>query len=459
MNSDKPVPRATGPQSYPAALARVSPWLLIAICLAVVLVFVSLGAYAHPSTDDFCMADGIRRDGLIRHLWNHYLNWSGRYSGNALYGVYPIIFGMFEGHRFIPVIVIVSLFAAGAFLLSSVFGSKITDRCVLLSALCFVCVYLLGMISPASGLYWMAGALSYQPANVLLLVALGLMLRLMDRQKRSENYAVPFVLLLAVMALATGFNETGMIALVAIAALFPGLHLRQNLRLGRATVWSWAIPWVVVFVTTLVCAGIVFFSPGNAARAAAFPLRHDLPRALGGSLDVGLRVLGIWLGNPALLASTLLAPFAVSRLYRSSGRAFAVSKTRLAVTGLCTLAVPCVFQFPAWWAMGGWAPARAIDAAWFVFLLGWFLTTGAITVYFRREAGPGPSSRTRVRYADLALLAATVLFTLAVLGSDGYRRARSDLVARAGPWDAYMQQRYALIGDAVASGRQSLSAR
>jgi hypothetical protein len=444
MNSDRPVPHATGVLPYLNVIARVSPWLLVAICVAVVLVFFSLAPYAHPSTDDLCMAVGIRDEGLIQHLWNHYFEWSGRYTGNTFYGVYPLIFGMFDGYWFVPVFMVTSLFAASAFLLSSVFGSKMLDRRVLLSALCFVCVYLLGMISPASGLYWMAGALSYQPANVLLLVALGLMLRLRQRQKRAENISMPFIVLLADMALAVGCNETSMLALAGVSTLFLLLHLRS----GRSIAW----PWAVVFVLTLVCFGIVYFSPGNAIRAAAFPLRHDLPRSLAGSLDVGLRILGIWLSNPVLLAATLLAPFAISRLYRSSGRTFAVTKTRIVVTGLCTLAIPVVFQFPAWWAMGGWAPARTIDATYFVFLLCWFRTAGAITVYFQREA----RTRQTTPYAVVGLLAASVLFTLAVLGSGSYRLARSDLAERAGPWDDYMQQRYALIRDAVADGRLSL---
>jgi len=115
-----------------------------------------------------------------------------------------------------------------------------------------------------------------------------------------------------------------------------------------------------------------------------------------------------------------------------------------------------VFQFPAWWAMGGWAPARTIDAAYFVFLLGWFLTTAAITVYFHRDSGTNPALRRYRVYAPGGLLAASVLFTLAVLGSDAYRHARSDLAERAAPWDAYMRERYALIADAVAGGRLSL---
>lgn len=448
MNSDKSVSHATGLLTFVAMLARISPWLLLAVCLAVVLAFFLLAPYAHPSSDDFCLASGIRQDGLIEHLWRHYQEWSGRYSGNALYGIYPLLFGMFDGYRFVPVFMTGFLFVAGAFFLSSAFAVKIYDRCVMLSALCFVCVYLLGMFSPASGLYWMAGALSYQPANILLLVVLGLMLRLMERQKRSEHFSVLLIVLLAVMVLAIGFNETSMIALVAVAALF----FVMNLRSGRGLVW----PWLLVFITSLVCFAIVYLSPGNATRAAAFPLRHDLLRAVGGSLDVGLRVLGIWISSPVLLAATLLVPFAVSRLYRSSGRSYTVSKSHIALMVLCTLSIPVVFQFPAWWAMGGWAPARTIDATYFVFLIGWFLTVAAITVYLQHEAEAVTDSSRAYPVTAAVLLAASVLFTLAVLGSDSYRLALSDRAERAGPWHEYMLQRYALIRQAVADNRLSL---
>ena len=125
MSSNSTVTQTAGMKTYLTVLARISPWLVVAICMAVVLVFVLLAPYAHPSTDDLCLANGIRRDGLINHLWKHYFEWSGRYSGNALYGVYPLIFGMFEGYRYIPVIIIASLFIASLFFIVECVYNKI----------------------------------------------------------------------------------------------------------------------------------------------------------------------------------------------------------------------------------------------------------------------------------------------------------------------------------------------
>ncbi|MEN8213787.1 MAG: DUF6056 family protein [Pseudomonadota bacterium] len=431
-----------------SALARLSPWLLAAVCLVVVTLFFLLAQYAHPSSDDFCLAAGIQREGVLAHLWNHYIEWSGRYSGNTLYGIYPLVFGMFDGYWLIPVLLMVALFAATVFFASTLFRVKPHDRCVLLSALVFVAVFLLGMISPASGLYWMAGALSYQSANIFLLLALGLMIRLLERQKRSEKYFDLLALLLAVMVMAVGFNETSMIALTAMSLLFFLARVRSG--------WAISWPWLLVLITTLLCVGVVYFSPGNAIRAADFPLRHDLPRALSGSVAVGARILWKWISSPVLLTATLLSPFAVSRLYRLSGRSFVISKPLLAAAILGTLAIPVLFQFPAWWSMGGWAPPRTVDATYFVFLVSWFLTTGAITVHLINAGRVDPDLSTRAPSAAMLVLAASVLFTIAVTGSKNYRLAQSDLANHASPWNQYMQERYAIIENAVAGNQLSL---
>ena len=137
-------------QNKLARLAQIVPYMLIAISLAVVFVFILLAQYSHPSSDDFCMASGVNELGLFRQLWEHYFEWSGRYTANALYAVYPVLFDLFAAYKYIPALVILGLFLAMAFFLSSLFKACIYNRAVLLSSLCFVSIFLLGMISPAS---------------------------------------------------------------------------------------------------------------------------------------------------------------------------------------------------------------------------------------------------------------------------------------------------------------------
>lgn len=435
-------------QSWLALITQVAPYLLVAACLAVLLVFVLLAQYAQPSSDDFCMASGVDANGLVGHLWNHYLEWSGRYSGNALYAIYPLFAGLFDGYKFIPAIVITALFLATAFFLSTLFGTRLLARPVLLVSLCFVCVYLLGMMSPASGLYWMAGAFTYQTANILLLVTLGLMLRLHRRQQHSNSFLILLFVLLLVIVTAIGANETSMLAFTALALL--GVFV--NLRSGRAVLW----PWMVILAVSLVSFDVVYFSPGNAVRAADFPLRHDFSRSMNGSLSVGSKILWIWISDPVLIVSSLLAPYAISSLLQVSGRTLAVSRSVSVSLVLCTLSLPVVLQFPAWWSMGGWPPARTLDAIYFLFLISWFLSIGALSLRYLYDGESSPVVQPFNPYAAVALLVLSVSFSFAALGSNTYKLARTDLFQLARPYHDYLVMRYQLIEQALANEQQRL---
>ena len=428
--------------------------MLIAICLAVVLIFVLLAQYSHPSSDDFCMASGVNDHGLVPYLWKHYFEWSGRYTGNALYAIYPVIFGLFDAYKFIPAIVLLLFFLALGFFLSRLFRVSIYARPVLLSSLCFVSVFLLGMMSPASGLYWMAGALTYQTANILFLVTLGLMIQLADRQKESKSYFSLLTVLLLVLVFAIGTNETSMLALSGLALLGFIVHLRSG--------WVILKPWLVILVVALLCFAIVYFSPGNAIRAADFPLKHDLSRSINGSLSVGIKILWLWLSNPVLIVSSLLAPFAILKLFQLSGRqwsgrSFTVSKTMIVILLLCTFVMPVVLQFPAWWSMGGWPPARTVDVIYFLFLVSWYLTLGAVTIRYLCQGKWDSIKQPYTPATAIALLLLSALFTAAALESKAYQLARTDLFHLARPYHDYLNMRYKIIEQAKVNGQRYLA--
>ncbi|MBT8127251.1 MAG: hypothetical protein KJP15_07200 [Gammaproteobacteria bacterium] len=431
-----------------SSLLRIGPYLFLAVSLAVVIVFILLGQYAHPSSDDFCLAAGVNRHGLLTEMWNHYFEWSGRYTGNALYAIYPLVFGLFEGYRYIPVLIIVSLFLASAFFVATVFRIRMFSAPVWLSSLGFVVVYLLGLMSPASSLYWMAGALSYQTANILLLVILGLMIQLARQQQQGRPHSLQLVMLMLLVVTAMGANETSMLAISLVSLLCFIIYIRSG--------WTRLKPWLLILAITLICFAIVYFSPGNAVRTVDFPLRHDFVRAVSGSVSVGLKVLGIWLSNPVLIVSSLLAPFAIIRLERVPAGSIRVKDKEIALLLLCTLMLPIVLQFPAWWAMGGWPPARTLDAIYFLFLLGWYATLVAVTLRVITPAADAVALRASTR-VTLALALLSLLFTAVVLMSPGIQRMKHDLFQTAGPWSAYMHQRYQQVHQAVENGQLNLT--
>lgn len=424
-------------------ILQLSVTSLVVVSLAVLIAFIWLGFYAYPSADDFCMVNGVNQQGLLPHLWNHYFEWSGRYSGNAFYAIYPLLFGLFDGYRFIAAFLILSLFAATAFLLSKLFKMKMTAIPILLISLCFVAIYLLGLRHTASSLYWMAGSLSYQTANILILVSLGLIFQLIDRQQAAKNYSIVFVTLLFVIILGMGTNETNMVSLTGVLSVVLLIHLRSG--------WVTIKPWLLLLSVALICFSIVYLAPGNTVRVSTFPLRHDWLRSVTGSANMGLWTLIVWTGNPVFIAATLLAPFAVSSLYQTSERSFSISSSLIVVLILVTLMLPFVLQFPAWWSMGGWPPPRTVDAIFFVFLLSWFFMLGAVTIRFMPRVMLFSEHRKFTFKAVSLLFAASLLFVLAVLINGKFQRAQNDLWNLAKPFNEYIQNRHTLINNALAS--------
>lgn len=424
--------------------------LLAGIALGVILLFAVLGLYAHPSADDFCMAAGVQQQGLWTHLGQHYLEWSGRYAGNTFYAIYPLVLGFLDGYRLIAGLVMLMLFTAAAFLLARLLQRRMNDLPVVVAALVFTAVYVLGMRSPASSLYWMAGALSYQSANVLLLILAGLMLELVDRQRRGQHTGWIVAVMGCVLVLLVGTNETGMLmAVLAVSVLWLS-------RLGRG--WRFALPWLWLVVIAAVCSVIVFVAPGNAVREATFPLRHDGLRALTGSIGMGSWMLVAWLQSPVLLAVTLLVPCLTLVLGWPPARQFQPSRRHLLAMAGITLALPLLLQFPAWWAMGGWPPPRTVDAVYFVFLLGWLATVAGLTLYrIPQHWRENALTNALPHSLQSAFLILIVLLGLAIFTNGRFQRAYQDVLFVAPAFDDYMQQRYALIGAALGRGQGFLT--
>jgi len=193
----------------------------------------------------------------------------------------------------------------------------------------------------------------------------------------------------------------------------------------------------------------VYFSPGNIVRESTFPLRHDISLAFNGSLTMGFRTLGIWLTSPILIALTLLTPFAVAHFYYRSARRMEVPGWGLFVLIATSLVIPFILQFPAWWAMGGWPPARTVDAIYFVFILSWFSTIGAISIRYIAHTSLLSREKTGSTANRILLSVGAIVFVAGITANSKFLRAANDLLYRAEPYREYMLERYSQIEEAI----------
>ncbi len=426
------------PESHTVSRLNVVSLLLIVFCcIFVVIVFMALGQFAYPSADDFCMAAGVRDEGFFIHLWHHYFEWSGRYSGNALYAAYPLIFGLFEGYALIAVFLIVLLYLSMVLFIASVFRLAVKDKVIWLVALVFICAYLLGIRHTASSLYWMAGALTYQSAHILLLLSLGVIVRLRNCARQNSGCYRWFVVLAFLIVLGTGTNEISMIVLLAgMGLVWLDAMLSRDRKL---------VGWMLLLLLVVLCCCVVYFSPGNTIRESTFPLRHDWLRSIRGSVDMGSWSLLVWTGNPVFITTTLLAPFAATVLYQKSGRLFKITTLQLSILALITFLSPFVLQFPAWWAMGGWPPPRSVDAIFFIFILSWMSLLVALTIRFMPVKWiVGVEGRLQFR-ASVVFFLVSIVFVMSVGISAKLGTALQDLRHHVKPFNAYMTQRHAVI--------------
>ncbi|MDJ0832863.1 MAG: DUF6056 family protein [Gammaproteobacteria bacterium] len=425
---------------------KLLPILLLGIIsFIVILIFVSLGFYAYPAADDFCMASGVQREGLLTHLWNHYFEWSGRYAGNALYAGYPLLFGLFTGNQIMPLLLLGLLFLSSAYFLASLFAINIRSLPVVILALGFVSVFLLGIRHSASSLYWISGAMTYQSANILLLLTLGLMIRIHDRQQQQQDSKALWVGLGLAVVVGMGSNENNMITLLGVLLL--------ALLINRQRTWQQQLPWLTLLVIALVCFSIVYLSPGNTIRESTFPQRHDLIHAISGSLRMGSWTLMAWILNPLFILASLLLLVGVPWIHQHSSRNYQPGRGVVLLLFLLTLGMPFVLQFPAWWSMGGWPPPRTVDAIFFVFVLNWSLLLGAVSLRY----APHQRLPALVKSHQSSLL---ILLTLLVIGAvlinSKFQRALDDLTGPAITFQQYMQDRHQRIDNAVQNQQEFL---
>lgn len=123
---------------------------------------------------------------------------------------------------------------------------------------------------------------------------------------------------------------------------------------------------------------------------------------------------------------------------------------------ISVLALPIILQFPAWWAMGGWPPARTLDAIYFLFLVGWYLSIGALTIRLLQRDKMALLLQADRTPGAVILLLLSVLFSFAVLQSNAFKGLKTDLFDLAEPYHEYMTQRYTLIEAAQQNGLRNL---
>lgn len=400
----------------------------LTLCALSLVLHAALACYAHPMADDLSYA---HKD-ISHGIWNatiwEYLHWNGRYASNFLMLLGPLRLGLNDLviYRLVPVLLIAITCGSMAFFLRAMS----TRFSIALPAWPFTLVwsgvFLCIMPDIGEGFYWYTGAVTYQFANALALLGVGVLLMPLHVAGRMVAMAILFI--------TVGFNEVIMLLLVAAAMAGVIGPLMYRSRMPRIM--------LALLVVVLIGAGIMVLAPGNAGRGAHFPEQHRLWRSIGMSALQTVRFSAMWVLNIPMLALSLACLIHRERIegviapFTRHLRPWMTIAAPLLLTFLCA--------FPAYWGTGILGQHRTMNVACLFFVPLWFLNLAVCSrAWLPRASTIYPE---RLTNALLLLFATCVLFT-----GNGYASVLDLFGGRAASASAQLRERYALLEAARAT--------
>ncbi len=414
-----------------ATFSKRQQWLFFFSLLLLFLPYLYVSRYCHPAADDFVYSSMGKYNSAFSVVVQQYFSWSGRYTSNFLQFVNPIVFDSFAFYKVMPLLIIALTIIAFFIFIYAVAGARVGSLQVFILALIATLLSLYQMPILSEGIYWYAGAVTYQLGNICALVYVGLLLFYHQGNlffnKKMHITAMTFLLIFSI-----GFNEIIMIALVAFA-IYSLIVVNKNKSPHEAL-------YFFLLCVTLIFSGLMFFAPGNHLRGELAPGTHRLFYSLTLSLAQTLRFFLEWTSSvPLLLLSFLYyylnkklsehIPLFVSSFYLS--RMYAV----IILFGTIFIAV-----FPPYWATGILGQHRTLNVGYCLFLIMWFIN---LTVYFNFYK----EKLTFVKPASKKLQATMLIATLIALSfsKNSYDVLTDIFYGRAKQFDEQMKERYALL--------------
>lgn len=278
---------------------------LIAIAVLVIFAtFMALSWFNYPTADDFCTAAKARDLGFFGSLAFWYEHWSGRYTLHSTWSAILTPPDIFQTYRLAPIILLVATWLSFSFLISKIAQGYLLTRWILLIGGIISLLFIAGVPDIAQTFYWMGGSITYQLANILLLLLLGLLIWRETAANNSRLRILMFWLSGLLVVAIIGTNEISLFLTVSILG-GGALYAVWTRRDSRAF-------WIALLAIALIAALVSILAPGNYQRYSSSmggndpTLRPPLWLAVALYFPwVSLRIL-YWLSNLGLWASGLI---------------------------------------------------------------------------------------------------------------------------------------------------------
>ena len=359
--------------------------------MLVILPFVALAFYNHPTLDDFLDAVTVRKLGFWQSQKFFYTTLTGRYTTTVLLAVInPLVYGQSETSWWVTLAFILGTLVILRYSISTLCG--LNGITAWWAGGLLLSLWLAYAPGHAEGLYWFTGAYTYVVTAWLLLiwaVALGCYARA-RRTKVREGFWLGAACILTVAVAGT----TEPVALPFLLALLFGTFLSTWLKRGR-------IVWLFAGLAAVGCV-VSFLAPGNFVRMEFMGNHYGFFKTISYSAATTAYLLLTWLANPVLLIITALVLPVLCRVAQNRDNVIVqhLSQIPPLFLGCVLIALLVVASCPAYYASGTGLPLRARNMLYLLFILGWFGT--ALVVCCRQMRLKAPS-RTLLRFLQAGM--------------------------------------------------------
>ena len=144
-------------------------WLLLG--LVSIAPFLIISYYNQPSVDDFYFTVKSQSIGALNAQIEWYLTWTGRYFSTFILSINPLVYNNLMLYKTIPVLLIVGLWLSLSLLVQAIFINIKTKHLFFIST-SIMTLFFFQMPSISQGVYWLAGAVTYQLGNILFVFCL-----------------------------------------------------------------------------------------------------------------------------------------------------------------------------------------------------------------------------------------------------------------------------------------------
>lgn len=406
-------------------------YYLLAI-LFLLLPFLIISIYNHPSADDFSYSDFANRLGFWNAQIENYYIWTGRYTATALLTVNPLDYTNLILYRVLPVILLISFsFSVYYFLNKLLINSRRRDIIVLTFLILFLYIYYTPNITEA--FYWMAGSITYQLASILSLLLFSMFLdlfRIKDRKKKIFLTIPASFLCVAIV----GLNETSMLILVMITFILFATNFYIKKEPDPVL--------LILFLVTAAASAVVILAPGNLVRMAEKPGRFQLLFSITGSIKTTLLYIAGWL--PMLLIFIALFSPLLNRLAGNIKARFPLENFKfihLLSLALAFLSFIILCFFPSYWSQGGKPPARTVNVIYLLFIFGSFALSVLFFLLLQNLQRPVSEIPHPIRIS-MVIAALAIL----IVKPNNIRKVYQDLLSgSAYRYNIEMNQRYNLL--------------